>query len=143
MTDNSFHTALISNSNADCSRRRFIKISAMSFIATSLAAYLLPGTVQAAGRSARNLPPGRIPALDEDDEQAKALHYFEDANNANKMGRKPDQVCQVCQLYSGKSGAEWGPCALFSYRKDSKTNAPFLVNANGWCQGWGPRASAS
>jgi len=138
MTDNSSHSDLISNSHADCSRREFIKISAMSFITTSLAAHLLLGTAQAA----RKPSPGGIPALDEDDEQAKALHYFEDANGANKMGRKPDQVCQVCQLYSGKPGAEWGPCAIFSYRADTKTNARLVVNANGWCQSWGPRASA-
>jgi len=139
MTDNSSHSDLISNSHADCSRREFIKISAMSFITTSLAAHLLLDTAQAA----RKPSPGGIPALDEDDEQAKALHYFEDANGANKMGRKPDQVCQVCQLYSGKPGAEWGPCAIFSYRADTKTNARLVVNANGWCQSWGPRASAS
>ena len=133
MTDNLF--------NIDCDRRKFIKISAMSFITTSLATHLLLDTAQAAGRSARNPPPSGTPALDEDDEQAKALHYFEDASDANRIGRKPNQLCQVCQLYSGKPGAEWGPCAIFSYRKDPKTNSQLVVNANGWCQSLGPRAS--
>lgn len=140
----SCNTDITNNPGTNYSRRRFIKISAIGFVTTPLVVQLLLGTAaQAAGRSARNPPPAGIPALDENDEQAKALHYFEDANDADKIGRKPNQLCQVCQLYSGKPGAEWGPCAIFSYRRDPKTNTPLVVNANGWCQGWGPRASAS
>lgn len=139
---NSYNADTINNPDTNHSRRRFIKISAIGFVTAPLAVELLLGTAaQAAGRSARNSPPPGTPAVGEDDEQAKALHYVENANDADKMGRKPNQICQVCQLYSGKPGAEWGPCAIFSYRKDPKTNNPLVVSANGWCQGWGPRAS--
>lgn len=134
MTDN-FYT--------DRSRRKFIKISAIGFITAPLVTHLLIGAdAQAQARSARNAPPQGIPALNEDDEQAKALHYTQDATKASPMGRQSHQFCSNCQLFSGQPGAEWGPCAIFSYRKNPKTNAPFVVSAQGWCQGWGPRASA-
>lgn len=132
------------NVNIDYDRRKFIKISAMGLITAPVAVHLLMDTpALAAGRSGRSSPPAGTPALDEGDEQAKAVSYSEDANDANKIGRKVNQLCQNCQLYSGKPGAEWGPCAIFSYRKHPKTNTSFVVSANGWCQGWGSRASAS
>ena len=85
-----------------------------------------------------------VAKLPEDDRQAKALGYREDAStvDSTKFKRKDDQWCANCQLYSGEPGSEWGPCAVFSYRVDRKLNKPFEVSAKGWCISWGPRAHA-
>jgi hypothetical protein len=61
-----------------------------------------------------------LPQLDPDDPQAKALDYVHASEN-------PEQLCKNCQLYTGKEGAEWGPCAIFPGKG---------VNANGWCKSW-------
>ena len=128
------------NFNTDSSRRNFIKISAIGFAIAPLANLLMSTSVQAG--AARRDVPAQVSAVSEDDPQAKALHYVEDAAEANSVGRKDNQFCHNCQLYSGQPGAEWGPCAVFSYRTNPKTNTPYEVSANGWCQAWGPRASA-
>jgi len=123
----------------DPNRRNFIKISAIGFAIAPLTHLLMSTAVQAAAVK-RNVP-DQVSALSEDDSQAKALHYTEDAATANTVGRKDGQFCHNCQIYSGQPGAEWGPCAVFSYRTNSK-GQPYLVSAQGWCQAWGPRASA-
>ena len=61
-----------------------------------------------------------LPQLDPNDPQAKALAYVH-------ASPKPEQLCSNCQLYTGETGAEWGPCAIFPGKG---------VNANGWCKSW-------
>jgi hypothetical protein len=122
------------------SRRTFLKLGAIS-VAIGPVANLLMSTEVQAKRVPQQTPLDES-ALSVDDPQAKALHYMEDASAANSTGRKDHQFCMTCQLYSGSPDAEWGPCAIFSYRNNPKTNSPFVVRAQGWCQGWGPRASA-
>ena len=131
MTDNHY---------TEPSRRNFIKLSAIGLAMAPLANLLMSTSAQA-GAAKRDVP-AQVSAVSEDDPQAKALHYKEDATAANPVGRKDSQFCSNCQLYSGQSGAKWGPCAIFSYRTNPKTNTPFEVSAQGWCQAWGPRASA-
>jgi len=65
-----------------------------------------------------------LPPLDPDNPQAKALEYVHASAN-------PDQLCKNCQLYTGKEGAEWGPCAIFPGKG---------VAANGWCKSWVKKA---
>jgi hypothetical protein len=124
----------------DPSRRNFLKISAIGLVIAPSTNLLMSTAVQAA--AGKRHVPAAASALSEDDPQGKALHYTEDAATANAVGRKDSQYCYNCQLYSGQPDAEWGPCAIFSYRNNPQTNKPFVVSAQGWCQAWGPRASA-
>lgn len=89
-----------------------------------------------------------VPALPPEDPQAKALHYAPDARDVDieslKLKTAPaeaGQSCSNCQLYSGTPDAEWGPCSIFSYRKDPITGQPLVVSAKGWCRSWAPRAA--
>jgi hypothetical protein len=93
------------------------------------------------------VPPG-TPALDPEDAQAKALSYTPDvadvdseALNLKTAPAAAGQNCGNCQLFSGTPGAEWGPCAVFSYRTDPKTRQNLVVSADGWCKAWAPRAA--
>jgi hypothetical protein len=128
------------NHDTESSRRNFLKLSAISLAMAPMANLLMSTSAQAA--AGKRTGTAQVSALSEDDPQAKALHYREDATAANPVGRKDNQFCHNCQLYSGQPGAEMGPCAIFSYRTNPKTNTPFEVSAQGWCQAWGPRASA-
>ena len=117
-------------------RRSFIKLSVMGLAAAPLGHLLTSTSVQAA--SIQREGSKEIPKVDMDDVQAKALHYVE---NATKAPRKSDtQFCHNCNLYSGQDGAQWGPCAIFSYRVNQYQQT-LVVSAAGWCKSWGPRAA--
>ena len=83
-----------------------------------------------------------IPKLPENDRQAFALGYKEDAAlvASTQYKRTEGTACRNCQLYSGMEGDEWGPCAIFSYRADPTLNNNYVVSVNGWCRSWAPRA---
>jgi hypothetical protein len=118
-------------------RRFFVKLSVMGLAAAPLGNLLMGKPVQAA--SAQKEGSKEIPKVDMDDAQAKALYYAENATQSSF--RKNDvQFCHNCMLYSGQEGAQWGPCAIFSYRVN-QYNQPLVVNANGWCRSWGPRSA--
>lgn len=121
------------------SRRNFIKISVVGLTAAPVANLLMSTSAVAKRR------PGEFTlsdsALSVDDPQAKALNYVEDATANSPAGRQNHQFCSNCQIYTGAPGAEWGPCAIFSYRNHPETRTPFVVSAKGWCDGWAPRAS--
>ncbi len=72
----------------------------------------------------------------EDNAMAKSLQYRHDATKANRVDRPghpaAEQFCYNCQLLKGDSGA-WRPCYIFG--------DDWLVNENGWCTAWAPRAS--
>jgi hypothetical protein len=121
-------------------RRFFVKLSVMSLAAAPLGHLLMGKPAQAqTTRSGRSDGPKQIPGVDMDDAQAKALYYAENATQS--PFRKSDvQFCHNCMLYSGQEGAQWGPCAIFSYRAN-KYNQALVVNANGWCRSWGPRSA--
>ena len=118
-------------------RRFFVKLSAVGLAVVSLGNLLTGRPVQAQARSGRG--GGETPKVEMDDPQAKALGYQEDAK-LSPIRKSPDQFCQTCLLYSGQEGAQWGPCAIFSYRMN-KEGQPLVVSANGWCRSWGPRAA--
>jgi len=40
-------------------------------------------------------------------------------------------MCSNCALIQGNDGDEWRPCQIFPGK---------LVNANGWCSVWAPKA---
>jgi hypothetical protein len=126
--------------HTESSRRTFIKLGAVGIAVAPFASLLTSSIAHAKRKPEEHIPAGNA-ALPEDDPQAKALHYVEDATTA-KSGRKEGQFCQNCQLYSGAPDQAWGPCAIFSYRKHPDTHTPYLVAAQGWCDSWGPRASA-
>lgn len=118
-------------------RRSFVKLSVLGLAVAPLGHLLMGKPVQAA--SAQREGPSEVPKVDMDDAQAKALYYVENATKSSF--RKNDvQFCHNCMLYSGQAGAQWGPCAIFSYRQNSY-NQPFVVSASGWCRSWGPRAA--
>jgi hypothetical protein len=73
--------------------------------------------------------------LDENDPQALALGYYEDAT-AVDLARWPrkaqpggeNQLCSNCVLY--RAGADgWGGCTIFPGK---------LVKEAGWCNAWAP-----
>lgn len=79
-------------------------------------------------------PAGDMPRLEESDPQAQSLSYVHDASSvdASKFPRYEDgQVCSNCALYLDQDGAEWGGCSIFPGK---------LVNANGWCSVYAPKA---
>ena len=49
---------------------------------------------------------GHIKKVSPDDPTAKALAYVE-------QSAKDGQLCMNCQLYTGKDGEDYGPCAIF------------------------------
>lgn len=60
------------------------------------------------------------PQVDPEGATAKALAYVH-------TSEIPDQLCNNCQLYTGKDDEAWGPCAIFPGQ---------VVNAQGWCKSW-------
>ena len=75
-----------------------------------------------------------MPRLDPEDPQAQALAYVHDATevNASEQPRyEAGQLCSNCALYTGNDGEAWGPCSIFPGK---------LVNADGWCVTWAPKA---
>jgi len=117
-------------------RRFFVKLSAISLTAVPLGNLLVSHSLRAA---ALRTAPDEIPLVDVSDPQAKALHYVEDAA-LSKLRKSDSQVCQNCLLFSGQAGAEWGPCAIFSYRQNDKRQN-LVVSASGWCSSWGAKAT--
>ena len=106
------------------SRRSFLKGVALAVPAGSVA-------LQAKVARASDLP-----QLDEADPAAKALLYVHDAANvdtSNPMAARFEagQNCANCALVQGNDGDAWRPCQIFPGK---------LVNANGWCAVWAPKA---
>ncbi len=108
----------MSENNANQSRRRFIKIAAMTMAAAPLANLALNGLAQAQD----------LPLVDENDPTAKGLQYTADGV---KAGHPADAHCATCQLYSGAADAASGPCAIFPGK---------AVTAKGWCASYVKKA---
>ena len=75
--------------------------------------------------------------LDENSPQAKALGYKHDAA-AVDVAKYPqsqggEKNCASCQLYSAATAEGWGICPIFAGK---------LVNGDGWCSAWVPKAGA-
>ena len=101
-------------------RRQFIQVSA----AAAAGAVVLP---------AEQLKAQDMPQLTEDDPMAQAMKYVNDASTVDPASRPnpaEDQRCSNCALIQGDEG-EWRPCQIFPGK---------LVNANGWCSVWAPKA---
>lgn len=102
-------------------RRQFLQLSA----------------VAAAGYVAR--PGGEahaqdMPQLTEDDPVAASMRYTHDASTVDPASRAnpaAEQNCANCALIQGEDGETWRPCQIFPGK---------LVNANGWCAVWAPKA---
>ena len=75
-----------------------------------------------------------LPQITEDDPVGMALKYTHDASSVDPALRTQpaaDQSCANCAQLQGDEGDEWRPCAIFAGK---------LVNANGWCSVWVPKA---
>lgn len=75
-----------------------------------------------------------LPKLSEDDAMAKAMKYTNDSGTvdpATRANPAADQSCSNCALLQGEEGVEWRPCQIFPGK---------LVNADGWCSVWAPKA---
>ena len=77
--------------------------------------------------------------MSEDDPQAIALGYKHNAEEVDlskhpKRGEAAaaNHFCKNCLLYQGEESDEWAPCSIFGGK---------LVNANGWCATYAPKAS--
>ncbi len=72
--------------------------------------------------------------ITEDDPVAAALKYTHDASTVDPASRtqpQAEQTCLNCAQLQGNEGDEWRPCAIFIGK---------LVNVNGWCSVWVPKA---
>ena len=75
-----------------------------------------------------------LPKITADDPVGMALKYTHDASSVDPALRTQpaaDQSCANCAQLQGDEGDEWRPCAIFAGK---------LVNANGWCSVWVPKA---
>ena len=102
-------------------RRKFIQLSALA----AAGALAVPG---------RRVYAEDMPKLSEDDPQAKGMKYVHDASKVDPASRPnpaAEQNCANCSLIQGNEGDQWRPCAIFGAK---------LVNADGWCQVWAPKA---
>jgi hypothetical protein len=95
-------------------RRHFVRLTAVGLVGWPLAASLI-------ARDATAAEP-----VSESDPKAVALKYRKDATKSSDR-KDPAAFCDNCNLYSGKSGDETGPCELLDGR---------LVAARGWCASW-------
>jgi len=67
------------------------------------------------------------PLISEDDPEAKAVKYVEDATRAKEAKKN---TCATCASYTGLDGTARGGCRIF---KDKD------VKAAGWCKSWTPQ----
>jgi hypothetical protein len=97
-------------------RRSFLKLAPLAVGACALAPRLLASAAAA--------------PVEENDPAAAALGYKKDASavDPKKFAQfKPGSTCANCALYTGKAGAETGPCMALANRP---------VSAKGWCMVW-------
>lgn len=102
-------------------RRKFIQLSAVA----------AAGALTFPGREARAQD---LPQLAETDPMAQAMKYTHDASTvdpATRANSAADQHCANCALVQGNDGDAWRPCQIFPGK---------VVNANGWCTVWAPKA---
>ncbi len=77
---------------------------------------------------------GGLTPLSEDDPQAQALAYVNDASTVDASAYpqyQSGQICANCALFQGADGDAMGACSIFPGR---------LVNAQGWCSVYAPKA---
>lgn len=118
-----FQEILNMNQEQKIQRRRFVKLAVGS-------AVVVPFFTNHQAIAA-----GHMPRVEESDPQATALGYKHDTNDVDASAyanHDPSQVCTGCNLYQGKEGDEWGPCAIFPGKE---------VAANGWCSAFVPKPS--
>ncbi len=102
-------------------RRQFIQLSAVA----AAGCFVRPG----ADAYAQDMP-----KIEESDPVAQSLKYVHDASTVDPASRAnpaADQICANCALIQGTDGDAWRPCQIFPGK---------LVNANGWCSVWAPKA---
>ncbi len=102
-------------------RRKFIQLSA----AAAAGAVVMPS---------RQAEAQDLPQLTEDDPMAQAMKYVHDASTVDAASRPnpaESQMCSNCALIQGEDGQTWRPCQIFPGK---------LVNTNGWCSVWAPKA---
>ena len=102
-------------------RRQFLKFSAVA----AAGCVMRPGTEAMAQD---------MPKLTEDDPVASSMRYVHDASTVDPASRAnpaAEQTCANCALVTGADGDEWRPCQIFPGK---------VVNANGWCAVWAPKA---
>ena len=93
-----------------------------------------PEPMPAAEAPAEPAAAGGLTPLSEDDPQARALAYVNDASTVDGTAYpqyQAGQVCANCALFQGAEGDTMGTCSIFPGR---------LVNAEGWCSVYAPKA---
>lgn len=102
-------------------RRQFMQLSAVA------AAGLIVSPGKEAGAQ-------DMPKIEESDPVGQSLKYTHDASTvdpATRANPAAEQNCANCALVQGADGDAWRPCQIFPGK---------LVNANGWCSVWAPKA---
>lgn len=97
-------------------RRRVMIYTLAGLLPVPLSSVVLPQSAYAAEH------------VSEDDPQAKALTYKNDATASARP--TPDQMCANCLHIKGDSG-DWRPCEIFPGKE---------VSAKGWCAAWVKKA---
>ena len=102
-------------------RRHFIQLSAVA----AAGCFVRPGEEAHAQD---------MPQIEESDPVAQSLKYVHDASTVDPGSRAnpaTEQDCANCALVQGADGDAWRPCQIFPGK---------LVNAEGWCSVWAPKA---
>jgi hypothetical protein len=108
-------------------RRRWLKLGSLAAVSIVAA----PGGAALAQAPKPGAQPKRV---EENEQQAQALGYKQDAAKVDKVKFKsfqPGQLCSNCNFFKASAGAAWGPCDIFAGRE---------VNAKGWCTAWVKKA---
>ena len=104
-------------------RRNFLKNGSLAFVSLAMLTRAAQASAQAKA----------LPHLAENDPQAVALGYRNEARKADRMkyaNWRAGLNCDDCVQFEGKKGDAWGPCKIFPGK---------AVNAHGWCSAFQPR----
>ena len=99
------------------SRRRFL-------VNAAIAATAIPLLARMAGLPASAAV---LKKLSDENPQAKALGYVDDAKETKNAAFKPGSACANCQFFTAATGA----CAIFP---------GYAVAPKGWCSAWAKKA---
>ena len=113
------HPSRCQNLNETKKERPLSKIARRQFI--QLSAVAAAGCLVRPGQEAHAAD---LPHLAEDDPTAQSLKYVH-------ASATDGQSCANCALVQGADGDAWRPCQIFPGK---------LVNAEGWCSVWAPKA---
>jgi hypothetical protein len=122
------------NTRDNSGRRRFLTLGSIAVVVLAGGGQALAQTSSKSGdkgaKDSGKAADKGAPRLTENDPQAQALGYKEDATKVDRKkfaSYQPGQLCDNCQQYQGTAKDPRAPCTIFAGKS---------VNAKGWCSAW-------